>query len=127
MGRSGKALALTFDDGPGEATPPILDCLERHGAAATFFVLGRHVSGREAVVRRLLDPDPARRYPSARRLQKELVRCMRRPAPPDRPADWLRRPLGPIWQVGLITTLLVLMLVSAILMRCAPARVRPGA
>ncbi|HTK73970.1 MAG TPA: serine/threonine-protein kinase [Gemmataceae bacterium] len=61
----------------------------------------------EAVVRRLLDPDPARRYPSARRLQKELVRCMRRPAPPDRPADWLRRPLGPIWQVGLITTLLV--------------------
>lgn len=61
----------------------------------------------EAVVRRLLHPDPTRRYPSARRLEKELVRCMRRPAPPDGPLDWVRRPLGPVWQVGLITTLLV--------------------
>ena len=61
----------------------------------------------EAVVRRLLQPEPARRYPSARRLQKELARCLRRPALPESPVDWLRRPLGPVWQVGMITTLLV--------------------
>jgi serine/threonine protein kinase len=61
----------------------------------------------EAVVRRLLQPDPARRYPSARRLQKELVRCLRRRPLDYRPEAWTRRPLGPVWQVGLITTLLV--------------------
>jgi serine/threonine protein kinase len=70
----------------------------------------------EAVVRRLLEPDPARRYPGARQLQKELARCLRRP--PQLPlarrvrgrfAVWLRRPLGPVWQVGMLTTLLVLL------------------
>lgn len=35
--------ALTFDDGPDPATTPlVLDLLERRGAKATFFVLGRH-------------------------------------------------------------------------------------
>jgi peptidoglycan-N-acetylglucosamine deacetylase len=48
-----RQIALTFDDGPGDATTPILDSLERHGAAATFFVLGRHVAGREAVLERM--------------------------------------------------------------------------
>jgi peptidoglycan/xylan/chitin deacetylase (PgdA/CDA1 family) len=36
------AIALTFDDGPHpEDTPPLLDLLERHGARATFFVVGK--------------------------------------------------------------------------------------
>jgi len=48
-----RRIALTFDDGPGEATAAILDCLEQHGATATFFVLGRHVAGREDVLRRM--------------------------------------------------------------------------
>jgi peptidoglycan/xylan/chitin deacetylase (PgdA/CDA1 family) len=34
-------VALTFDDGPGEATPAVLDILERYRIPATFFVLGR--------------------------------------------------------------------------------------
>jgi peptidoglycan/xylan/chitin deacetylase (PgdA/CDA1 family) len=37
-------IALTFDDGPNPAiTPGLLDLLEREGAQATFFVIGRWV------------------------------------------------------------------------------------
>ncbi len=35
-----KRAALTFDDGPSEWTPAILDLLAEHDARATFFVLG---------------------------------------------------------------------------------------
>lgn len=38
-----KLVALTFDDGPeGRETGAVLDALERAGAPATFFVLGKH-------------------------------------------------------------------------------------
>ena len=47
-----KFIALSFDDGPDDATAQILDLLEWHGAHATFFVLGRQVEGREEVLRR---------------------------------------------------------------------------
>jgi peptidoglycan/xylan/chitin deacetylase (PgdA/CDA1 family) len=46
-----RALALTFDDGPGESTPEVLDLLERHGARATFFVCGRNVRRLPGVLR----------------------------------------------------------------------------
>jgi peptidoglycan/xylan/chitin deacetylase (PgdA/CDA1 family) len=36
-------VALTFDDGPGPSTERLLDVLARHGARATFFVLGRNL------------------------------------------------------------------------------------
>jgi len=40
--RQAGVLSLTFDDGPGpELTPRLLELLERHGAHATFFALGR--------------------------------------------------------------------------------------
>lgn len=45
-------LALTFDDGPSEWTPPILDLLQAYEARATFFVLGASTEGREEIVRR---------------------------------------------------------------------------
>ena len=36
---------LTFDDGPNpSATPRLLDVLARHGVAATFFVIDRHIT-----------------------------------------------------------------------------------
>jgi peptidoglycan/xylan/chitin deacetylase (PgdA/CDA1 family) len=38
-----RILALSFDDGPSESTPAVLDLLGEHGARATFFVVGRHV------------------------------------------------------------------------------------
>jgi peptidoglycan/xylan/chitin deacetylase (PgdA/CDA1 family) len=37
-------LTLTFDNGPTDATPAVLDLLAEHGAKATFFVLGRHMA-----------------------------------------------------------------------------------
>ena len=50
-GRS--AVALTFDDGPSESTPEILDILERHGAHATFFQCGANVRRLPAVSRQV--------------------------------------------------------------------------
>lgn len=47
------SLHLTFDDGPSEWTPLILDLLAEHDVKATFFVIGQHVSGREALLRRI--------------------------------------------------------------------------
>jgi peptidoglycan-N-acetylglucosamine deacetylase len=52
--RSRRAVALTFDDGPGPYTPRVLDILRRTGAQATFFLIGRQVRGGAAVVRRAL-------------------------------------------------------------------------
>jgi peptidoglycan-N-acetylglucosamine deacetylase len=46
------AIALTFDDGPSEWTPAILDVLGGSGGKATFFVLGQSIAGREDVLRR---------------------------------------------------------------------------
>lgn len=49
-----KCIALTFDDGPDPVlTPQILDILKRHNVQATFFVMGRHVSGNEALLKRM--------------------------------------------------------------------------
>jgi len=36
-------VALTFDDGPGQYTGRLLDCLEENNAKATFFMLGQNV------------------------------------------------------------------------------------
>ena len=46
------AVAITFDDGPHpEGTPAILEILARHGARATFFVIGEQVERRPELVR----------------------------------------------------------------------------
>jgi peptidoglycan/xylan/chitin deacetylase (PgdA/CDA1 family) len=48
-------VALTFDDGPSRTqTAAILATLDRLGARATFFEEGRHVRGREALMRQIL-------------------------------------------------------------------------
>jgi peptidoglycan/xylan/chitin deacetylase (PgdA/CDA1 family) len=41
--RDRRVVALTFDDGPSESTPAILDVLARHGVPATFFQCGANV------------------------------------------------------------------------------------
>ena len=47
----GKYVALTFDDGPsGAYTPKILDILNRHGAKATFFVLGENAARHKSIL-----------------------------------------------------------------------------
>jgi peptidoglycan-N-acetylglucosamine deacetylase len=53
---AGPLVALTFDDSPhATSTPRILDILVAHDARATFFMIGEHVAGNEAIVRRLID------------------------------------------------------------------------
>jgi peptidoglycan-N-acetylglucosamine deacetylase len=49
-------IALTFDDGPhAEGTPAVLDQLARHGASATFFLVGEQVALRPALAREIVD------------------------------------------------------------------------
>jgi peptidoglycan/xylan/chitin deacetylase (PgdA/CDA1 family) len=48
---AGRLVALTYDDGPSPRwTEPLLDLLDRHGARATFFVIGRWAERRPDVV-----------------------------------------------------------------------------
>ncbi len=49
--RRRRAVALTFDDGPSEQTPRILEILSRHGVTATFFQVGRNVERLPQVAR----------------------------------------------------------------------------
>lgn len=44
---------LTFDDGPSEWTPAILDILAEHEVRATFFVVGQAMIGRSHIVKRI--------------------------------------------------------------------------
>ncbi|KAL3478864.1 hypothetical protein BJX99DRAFT_223556 [Aspergillus californicus] len=46
-------IALTFDDGPSEYTPQLLDLLSQYGARATFFVLGDAAASNPALLRRM--------------------------------------------------------------------------
>ena len=52
---SGDRAVLTFDDGPGpDATPRVLDELDRLGVGATFFVLGAEVRKAPELAQRIL-------------------------------------------------------------------------
>lgn len=52
--RKAKCIALTFDAGPGEDTPRLLDILKKEKVHATFFLLGKnHVKKHPDTVRRL--------------------------------------------------------------------------
>lgn len=48
-------LALTYDDGPGEYTDELLDCLEENNARATFFMLGQNVEYYPDIPKRMLE------------------------------------------------------------------------
>lgn len=53
--RGRRIVALTFDDGPSLSfTPSILAILDRLHVRGTFFEEGRHVTNREALMRRIL-------------------------------------------------------------------------
>lgn len=47
-----RMVALTYDDGPSQYTPIILDLLKKHKSAATFFVVGNRVSSYPDAVKR---------------------------------------------------------------------------
>lgn len=51
----GMKIALTFDDGPKSGlTERLLDILAKHDAKATFYILGRNISGNEEILKRQL-------------------------------------------------------------------------
>lgn len=49
-----KAIALTFDDGPSEGTPQLLDLLSEFNVTATFFVCGQNVERLPFIARRIV-------------------------------------------------------------------------
>ncbi|WP_343246940.1 polysaccharide deacetylase family protein [Diplocloster hominis] len=49
-------IALTFDDGPHPVfTPELLDGLKERNVQATFFVIGKNVTGNEEIIKRMAD------------------------------------------------------------------------
>ena len=53
LGRLTEGVALTFDDGPSEDTPALLDLLKAEGVKATFFVIGSQIEKHPDIVRRI--------------------------------------------------------------------------
>ena len=53
--RGRRAIALTFDDGPSEGTPRILELLALHKVPATFFQCGANVERLPAIARAVRD------------------------------------------------------------------------
>jgi peptidoglycan/xylan/chitin deacetylase (PgdA/CDA1 family) len=50
------ALVLTFDDGPGSRlTRAIMNILAENNAKATFFLLGKNITGREEIVKEIAE------------------------------------------------------------------------
>jgi peptidoglycan/xylan/chitin deacetylase (PgdA/CDA1 family) len=50
-----KVIALTFDDGPGRFTPPVLELLKKHHIHATFYMEGSQIEGYPAIARMVRD------------------------------------------------------------------------
>ena len=48
-----KTVYLTFDDGPSERTPEILDILDKEGIKATFFIIGKEGDGEKDLLKRM--------------------------------------------------------------------------
>src|SRR5271168_5227359 len=51
--RSRRSLALTFDDGPSESTPALLELLAEHNVKATFFMCGHNVRRLKDIARQV--------------------------------------------------------------------------
>jgi peptidoglycan/xylan/chitin deacetylase (PgdA/CDA1 family) len=79
-------VALTYDDGPNDAaTEALLEVLALHNVRATFFMIGKYVRQRHALVRRVhaaghvignhTETHPWLSWQSDRIIQEELQRC----------------------------------------------------
>ncbi len=53
--KSQKVIALTFDDGPHEITPEILDVLKKYNAKATFFCIGKQIEKYPETLKRIIN------------------------------------------------------------------------
>lgn len=86
--RGTRVLALTYDDGPNDPyTPRLLDVLAKHGARATFFLVGQFVEARPRIARAVVEAGhaignhtyshPHLIFLSPSRLRDELERATR--------------------------------------------------
>lgn len=99
-----KRVALSFDDGPSDQTPAVLDALAAEGAPATFFVRGDEIAGREPILQRILSdghelgnhsfshPDLSAGGPTAERELSDASREIERAT--GRPPKLFRPPFG---------------------------------
>ena len=105
-----RRLALTYDDGPnGPHTLRLLEVLERHGAKATFFMIGRYLRQRPEIAQAVARAGhavgnhtfthPNLFFTSPAQVRKELADCQAalrdvvgEPAPIFRPPFGARRP-----------------------------------
>ncbi len=56
LNTSSKQVILTFDDGPHNPnTPWVLEVLKKHDVKALFFIIGKNISGNEAVLKQIVD------------------------------------------------------------------------
>ncbi|HLJ29918.1 MAG TPA: polysaccharide deacetylase family protein [Candidatus Angelobacter sp.] len=85
-GRDPREMALTFDDGPNDPhTFHLLDLLAKHGAKATFFLIGKYVRQRPEIVRAIQEAGhaignhtynhPNLIFASPARVRRELEDC----------------------------------------------------
>ena len=106
--RSRPALALTFDDGPSESTPKLLEALSKYRVPATFFMCGENVRRCPEVAREVAacghelgnhtDSHPRLDFKSPRFIYHEVARAQQTiqeitGATP----RWFRAPYGVRW------------------------------
>lgn len=83
---AGKRIAITYDDGPNPAyTEKMMDVLDRHGAHATFFLIGRWAEREPGLAREVAAAGhalgnhtwdhPTLALRSSAQVQEELKRC----------------------------------------------------
>src|ERR1051326_2000684 len=106
--RNRPVLALTFDDGPSESTPKLLDVLDKHRVAATFFMCGENVRRCPDVAREVAerghelgnhtDSHPFLVFKSPRFIYGEMARAQETISETTgaRP-HWFRAPYGARW------------------------------
>ncbi|MEV6207831.1 polysaccharide deacetylase family protein [Kitasatospora sp. NPDC051914] len=104
----GRSVALTFDDGPGPATRPILDLLREYHAHATFCLVGNEVERDPAAVRRIVaeghrlcdhtvdHPQPLHSRPHDQQVHEiaDAKQSILRAAGPGAEVPWFRAPGG---------------------------------
>jgi peptidoglycan/xylan/chitin deacetylase (PgdA/CDA1 family) len=106
--RSRPAIALTFDDGPSEGTPELLEILARYRVPATFFQCGANVDRLPSIAREVLDAGheignhththPLLCFRSTAFMEEELRRAQDAIARHTGAAPvWFRAPFGARW------------------------------
>lgn len=106
--RDRRAVALTFDDGPSEGTPQLLDVLARYQASATFFQCGANVERLPAMARAVREAgheigNHSHRHPylflcSPAAIQRELGRAQKTiETHTGATPEWFRAPFGVRW------------------------------